>query len=89
MPDTREKWRQQTCKGAAEAKDTLESVVSGPCLSKTYPSGIFLLVGRPLELQLLPVAPLTCPPAHIHLHVLTHTYTHTRTHMHSASEVNL
>ena len=72
MPDTREKWQQQTCKGTAEAK-AKESVVSGPCLSKIYPSGIFL--------QLPPAAPLTWPPAHLHL--LTHM------HMHSASEVNL
>ncbi|KAL6089515.1 hypothetical protein STEG23_026029 [Scotinomys teguina] len=45
MPDTRGKWQQQTCEDTAEAKDTLESVVSGPCLSEIHPSGIHLLIG--------------------------------------------
>ena len=45
IPDTRGRWRQQTCEGVAEGKDILESVVSGPCLPATQPLRVHLLVG--------------------------------------------
>lgn len=45
IPDTRERWQQQTCEGTAEAKVILEFVVLGPWLSEIHPSGLSLLVG--------------------------------------------
>lgn len=45
IPDTKERWQQQTCEGTAEAKVILEFVVLGPWLSEIHPLVLSLLVG--------------------------------------------
>ena len=59
MPDTREKWHQQTYKDIVIARGMLGPNPSGPLLSDIQLSENFSLMDQPLKLQLPSSATLT------------------------------
>lgn len=61
---TRDRWQQQTCKGTEETK-TFWSLRSWSLASPRLTHQRISSMGRCLELQLSPVAPLTRPPASV------------------------
>lgn len=67
MPDTGERYQQQTCKDSRSKRHCSVCDLRALPVSEIHPSRILLLVGWHLKLQLPPDAPLAWPPTR-HLH---------------------